>query len=207
MRNLVPDQQKYYENFADSVYAEFRKLRYGLATCTRVADLQLAEIRKEIVDFQMNDDGAALTDVSIQYMGWLPVYWPANNTDCNYQSPWTALNNYKIQRCSGGPTSIGLNYVGQNNSTNIIEVNAGGCITKINLNPVININNYNNSSFTYTQTTPSMVWYVTHNLNMIPNVFTEDQTGEDIDGVVTIIDNNNLMIAFSTAVAGKAYLS
>ena len=209
MRNLLPQKQKYLMNFANSVYAEFRQMKYGIQSCKRTGNPWLDEIRKDIVEYQSNDDGEALTQVSIQHMGWLPVYYPTSDSSCDYRPPWCDVSRYQIQTCNGGPRSIGMSYVGQNNSANLIEVNTGGCITRININPAITINNNNNSSFVFTQdcAQPQLVWYINHNLNIIPNVWTEDCNNNNIQGTTTVIDNNTISITFSTAVAGKAYLS
>lgn len=209
MRNLLPQKDKYLINFANSVYDEFRKLKYGIESCRKTGNIWLNEMRKDIVEYQSNDDGGALCDVSIQHMGWLPVYYPTTDESCDYQPPWCDVSKYQIRRCNRGPQGIGTSYVGQNNSTNLIEVNSGGCITRININPAITINNNNNSSFVFTQdcAQPQITWYINHNLNLVPNIWTVDCNGLNIDGTLTVIDNNTITITFSTAVAGKAYLS
>jgi hypothetical protein len=209
-RNLLFDKLKYYENFADSMYTEFRKLKYGIASCTKSGTKRyIDELRKEIVDYQSRDDGDALTEVSIQHMGWLPVYYPTYDKSCDYQPPWADMSKYHVKTCYGGPRSIGMSYVGQDNSTNLIEVNAGGCITRININPAITINNNNNSNFVFTQNCgdPQAVWYINHNLNIVPNVWAEDCSGNNISGVVDVVDNDTITLTFSSPVAGKAYLS
>lgn len=63
------------------------------------------------------------------------------------------------------------------------------------------------NSYVFTQEVPVTVWVIIHNLGYVPNVFIEDMSGNDILGVVTIINNNELTITFNSAVAGKAYLS
>jgi len=210
MRNLLPQKEKYLMNFANSVYDEYRKLKYGIQSCKKSGEIWLNEIRKDIAEYQSNDDGDALTQVSIQHMGWLPVYYPTTDETCDYQPPWMDVSKYQIQRCNRGPQGIGLSYVGQNNSTNLIEVNSGGCITRININPSITINNNNgNASFVFTQACnqPQTVWNINHNLNIVPNIWTEDCSGHNIQGTLAVVDNDNITITFSTAVAGKAYLS
>jgi hypothetical protein len=209
MRNLLPDKIKYYSNFANSMYAEYRKLKYGIATCKKTGKRYLDEIRKDIVNYQSNDDGQALSQVSINTMAWLPVYYPTNDQTCSYQPPWCDMSKYQVQKCTTGPTGVGMSYVGQGNSTNIIEVNTGGCVTRINLNPSITINNNNNASFVFTQdcAQPQLVWNINHNLNIVPNVWTVDCNGNNIQGTTAVINNNTITITFSTAVAGKAYLS
>jgi hypothetical protein len=210
MRNLLAEKDKYYKNFADAVYSEFNRIRYGINTCgwRSTTPLYLAEMRKEIVDYQAMDDGDALTQVSIQHMGWLPVYYPSYDSSCEYMPPWADMTRYRINRCSR-PNSIGMSYVGQNNSTNLIEVNAGGCITRININPSITINNNNNSNFVFTQNCadPQAIWYINHNLNIVPNVWAEDCNGDNISGVLDVVDNDTITLTFSSPVAGKAYLS
>lgn len=208
-RNLLFDKDKYYKNFANSVYDVFRKMKYGISSCKVKSSLYLDEIRKDIVDYQAHDDGGALTEVSIQHMGWLPVYYPTYDKSVDYCPPWADMSKYQIRSCNRPSSSLGMSYVDQTNSTNLIEVNAGGCITRINLNPSIVINNNNNSSFTFTQSCadPQPVWYINHNLNIVPNVWAEDCNGDNISGVVDVVDNNTITLTFSSAVAGKAYLS
>jgi hypothetical protein len=102
-----------------------------------------------------------------------------------------------------------MSYVGQDASTNLIEVNSGGCITLININPAITINT--GTAFTYVQNcaNPQTVWNINHNLGHTPNVWAEDcsDTPVNIEGTVTVINPNTITLTFSTAQAGKAYLS
>lgn len=205
-RNLLFEKDKYYCRYATSVYNEFRRMKYGIASCTILDDLMIDAVRKDIVDYQANNDAGALTEVSINHMSWLPVYFPTNDDSCEYQSPWD-MNRFCVKRSCTGPTGIGMSYVNQNTSTNLIEVNAGGCITRININPSITINT--GASFVYTQNcaSPALVWHVIHNLSYVPNAWMEDCNGEDISGTVTVVDNNQIDITFSSPQAGKAYLS
>jgi hypothetical protein len=100
-----------------------------------------------------------------------------------------------------------MSYADNNGSANIIEVNAGGCITRINVNPSITINN--GTSFTYAQncSDPQAVWYINHNLGYTPNVWTEDCDGNDISGTLAVVNTNTISITFSTPQAGTAHLS
>jgi len=212
MRNLLPQKDKYLMNFANTVYDQFRKMRYGIESCKKGRELYIDEMRKDLVMYQSNDDGEALSEVSIQHMGWLPVYYPSHDESCEYQPPWQDMSKYQVQRCNGGPTSIGMSYVGQNSSTNLIEVNAGGCVTRININPAIAINNYSGSpAFVFSQpcNNPQTVWNINHNLGFVPNVWSEDCSipAVNIEGTVHIVNLNTLTLTFSTPQAGKAYLS
>ena len=209
-RNLLSEKDKYYSNFADAMYAEFRKIKYGITSCKKkFTPLYLDSIRKELVDYQATDDGGALCEVSIQHMGWLPVYYPTYDKSCDYIPPWSDMSRYRVNRCSA-PTSVGISYVDQNTGVNIIEVNAGGCLTRINLNPSIVINNNSGTSaFEFVQNCadPQLIWYIVHNLNMVPNVWAEDCDGNNISGIVDVVDNNQITLTFSVPTAGKAYLS
>lgn len=205
-RNLLFEKDKYYCRFAESVYNEFRKMRYGIASCSMMDNLMIDSVRKSIVDYQANDDGGALTEVSINHMSWLPVYFPTNDTSCEYQSPWDA-SRFCVRRACSGPTSVGLNYTAGSISGNLIEVNAGGCITRINVNPSITVNN--GASYIYSQACddPQLVWTIYHNLGYVPNAWTIDCDSGNIVGDLVVLDNNTLRITFSTAQAGTAYLT
>lgn len=207
MRNLLPQKEKYLMNFANSVYAEFQKMKYGIQSCKKANELYIDEMRKDIVMYQSNDDGEALSQVSIQQMGWLPVYYPTTDDTCDYTPPWCDMSKYQVQRCNGGPTSVGMSYTGQTGGANLIEVNAGGCITRININPAITINT--GTAFTYAQNCadPQTVWYINHNLGYTPNAWSEDCDGNDISGTMAVVNSNTITITFSTPQAGKAYLS
>ena len=209
MRNLLPKKDKYSVNFANSVYDEFRKIKYGIASCNKKGKIWLDEIRKEIADYQSRDDGDALCEVSIKHMGWLPVYYPTTDETCEYRPPWCDPSKYQIQRCNSGPKAVGMSYVGNNISNNIIEVNSGGCITRININPAITINNTTGTAFTFIQNCadPQLVWYINHNLGYTPNAWSEDCSGNDISGTMAVVDADTITITFSTPQAGKAYLS
>ena len=151
-----------------------------------------------------------MCQVSIQHMGWLPVYYPTNDESCEYRPPWMDVSKYQIQRCSRGPQSIGMSYTGQNAGANLIEVNAGGCITRININPAITINN-GGTAFTFVQNCadPQTTWYINHNLGYVPNVWIEDCStpAVNISGTTHVVDDNNITITFSIPQAGTAYLS
>ncbi len=62
-------------------------------------------------------------------------------------------------------------------------------------------------SFVFTQDPAATVWVIIHNMGYVPNVFMEDLNGNDILGVVAIVNNNEITITFNNPVAGKAYLS
>lgn len=63
-------------------------------------------------------------------------------------------------------------------------------------------------AFTHTQSVPSAVWTVTHNLGYKPGgVIVEDSAGTEWVGEIDYVDNNTLTITFQGAFSGTAQLS
>ena len=205
MRTLLPKKEKYLKEFAESYNKIYRQLRYGIAGCKPGVDEDLAWIRKQIIDWQSSADEDALCQANVNYTTWMPVTY-RNDTSVQYNQSvdlWGA--GYLRGNVPNSPEQIGVGFAYGANNQNIIEVNTGGCVTRINLNPAITFNN--NSSFEFTQQTAATVWNISHNMGLKPNVKIEDLQGNDIVGVVDYIDNNTVRITFNQAVAGKAYLS
>ena len=203
MKNFLVNKDKHLLNFADVVYADFLKVRFGLASCRATISKELVEMRKELVDWQQNEDGGALTQTSISYVTWLGV-----NYDLDEIENSNVGIGYLQSPCPIGPTNLGLTYnYGNAQSQNIVEVNSGGCMTRINLNPTININTFASPQFTFVQETDANVWVINHNLGMVPNVFIQDPDGNDMEGLVEPINQNTITITFSAAVSGTAFLS
>lgn len=204
MKDFFSNKNRYYENFAYAVYRYHKKLRYGVSSCKPEIDLDLAMIRKELVDWQSNNDGEALCQTNMSFTTWLPVDYRddelARPKDLDRTGPGY-VHSYSVS----GPQTLGMGYTYGNGTQNIIEVNTGGCVTRINLNPAITVNN--GAAFQYSQGTASDTWVIHHNLGYVPNVWEKDLLGNNIDGTVEVVDLNNIIIHFSSAVAGVAYLS
>lgn len=198
MRTYLPNRVKYNKQFADAMHRLYKQMRYGIGSCKPDYNNQLVSMRKELVEWEANEDDGALSETKIQFKTWLGVKYD----DVLYSKGGTGF----IISDDGRAPSMGLNYTGtQQSGQNIIEINSGGCITRINLNPSIVINQ--NTSFVHTQSTPSTVWDITHSMNMVPNVTSEDTQGNDIVGILDVVDNNRIKLYFNIPVAGKAYLS
>ena len=61
--------------------------------------------------------------------------------------------------------------------------------------------------FTFTQSTATNTWNVTHNLGKFPSVSVVDSGDTVVYGDIDYIDNNSLTITFSAAFGGKAYMN
>jgi hypothetical protein len=59
----------------------------------------------------------------------------------------------------------------------------------------------------HTQNSPSSSWVIQHNLEFFPNVTVVDSGETQVEGNVIYNNINRVTIEFSTAFAGKAYLS
>lgn len=61
--------------------------------------------------------------------------------------------------------------------------------------------------YEYIKGTPSATWVINHNLGKKPSVTVIDSAGTEVEGQVVHTDINNLIITFSAAFSGKAYLN
>lgn len=62
-------------------------------------------------------------------------------------------------------------------------------------------------SFTFTQTTATDEWLITHNLDKHPSVAVVDSAGSAVVGSVTYLTNNQLKINFNAGFKGHAFLN
>jgi len=60
------------------------------------------------------------------------------------------------------------------------------------------------TSFVFTQTDPALVWTIDHNLNRVVGVIIYDTTNTEVEGVATLINNNQMTIAFNIPETGTA---
>lgn len=176
--------EKYSINFGNTVYSEFRKKKYGIKSCSLNRKYWLDEIRYQLLQYKKNDDADALCSVNIT----------ANLV------PSLSIIHDPMNKCN-----VQVKFTNGNATANIIEINSGGCITNLNVDPVVNIG----TSFKYTQdcATPSSQWTINHNLGLVPNIWVEDCSGVDLDAAVEVVDNNTIKLNFSQPVSGKAFLS
>jgi hypothetical protein len=64
-----------------------------------------------------------------------------------------------------------------------------------------------NRSYTHTQNLAATVWIVNHNMGRNPSITTVDTLGRPIFGEVQYVTTNQILVTFSTALSGTAYLN
>lgn len=62
-------------------------------------------------------------------------------------------------------------------------------------------------SFTFTQSAPSQNWIINHTLGYFPSLTVVDSSGSVVEGDVVYADADTLVVSFSAAFSGKAFLS
>lgn len=193
--------QKLEKKYADAVYKVFLEERYGIAPPSNTKSLEQLEAEKMLCDWKVLTDENSMTDSQLRYFANLPIYVNSElgttSTSSNYNYAGTSSNNATV-----------VYNTGINGLENIVEINAGGSITRINLNSIINVDNSPTDQYVHEQSTPSTLWVVNHNLGFVPgNELITDPDSNEIEGVTRVVDNNTIQIEFSEAVTGWVYVS
>lgn len=194
--------QKLNSKYAKSVYNIFLEERYGIEPCCETKPAEIIEAEKMLCDWNNLKDSDELSDSQIRYFANLPVYIDNKTKSVSNKS------HYRYAASSSSKTARVVYNTGIDGNENIVEINAGGAVTRINLNPIINIDNTNVDKFVFTQEEPAAIWVVEHNLEFVPgNELITDLDGNEIEGVTRVVNINTIQIEFSEPVAGYAYLS
>ncbi len=123
------------------------------------------------------------------------------------------LNNFGIYKCnnilpvSGDPNFLDLEIEAVNANGSIIEdffyaVAVYPGFVNPNIDP-----NVGDKTFVYTQSVAASTWNVQHDLEKFPSVSIVNDDNTQVFGGVEYIDNNNLIITFTAAFSGKAYMN
>jgi hypothetical protein len=62
-------------------------------------------------------------------------------------------------------------------------------------------------TYRHVQTIPATTWTIVHNLGFRPNVTVVDTAGEQVEGEVDYVSETTVVVTFTAAFAGDAYLS
>jgi len=62
-------------------------------------------------------------------------------------------------------------------------------------------------SYIHNQTTPSTTWTISHGLGFVPNITVVDSAGTVVEGSYNYPSASVVVLSFSGAFSGKAYLS
>ena len=183
------------KDFANSMYNRFRQDRFGI-TVKFTKDTEKLSNKLELCNWEKLGQDNNIDDVTIRTISNAAIYYnPLVRTGSRTTGP--RIN---------APIDANLSYVyGSGGQQNIIEINAGGAVTRINVNPLINVSR--NNEYTHEQLTAALEWVIIHNFGFIPNVYTTDLQGNEFEGVVVPIDESTLKIVFTEPVSGYAYLS
>lgn len=87
-----------------------------------------------------------------------------------------------------------------NTDTGVLELWTGTTFEEV-------ITDNGDKHFTFVQGVANTTWNVAHNLAKFPSVQVVDSGGSVVEGDITHTDNNNLVICFTSAFTGKAYLN
>ena len=191
--NYSDPKAQAYKEHADAVYKEFMQQRFGITVCCFPKSIDEIELDKELCDWKLLTGRDLLSEVQMRRYTVKPIFLGGEVDDTYYTQGKTADN-----------ASFNYQYA-YDAEQNIIEVNVGGSITRINVNPVINISR--NNEYTHNQLVPAMEWVITHNFGFTPNVFPTDLNGAEIEAVIKTVDDNTIKVCFTEPVAGYAYLT
>ena len=61
--------------------------------------------------------------------------------------------------------------------------------------------------YEHTQSVSSDLWTINHNMSKVPAVTIFDDSGNNVEGQITVVDSNNITIGFNTAFSGVAHLN
>jgi hypothetical protein len=85
---------------------------------------------------------------------------------------------------------------------------AAATITGTAAYPVLNLVLPSGGKYTHTQGTPATTWTINHNLGYEPGgVAIVDSGGTIVTGTVTYASVNQIVVSFTSAFGGKAYIS
>lgn len=101
---------------------------------------------------------------------------------------------------AGPPTTLSIGTVTTGNAP---SVSISGQAPNQTLSFVIPVG----GTYAHTQNTPASTWTITHSLGFYPNVTVSDSAGTILEGQIEYPNVTTVVLTFSAAFSGKAYLS
>lgn len=94
MKNYLKQKDKYIDDYADSMMRKYRNLKYGISSCHKDIDADLAAMRYEIVQWQSSPDFSTTSECKTDSKSWLPINLGGDGCDelCNV----TIINNNNV---------------------------------------------------------------------------------------------------------------
>ena len=146
--SYTKSSERLQKKYSDAVYKVFLEERYGIAPCGNGKSLEQLEAEKMLCDWKVLSADNSMSESQIRYFANLPVYVNSELGTTSNDS------HYNYTGSSSNSASVVYN-TGLNGLENIVEINAGGAVTRINLNSVINVDNSPTDQYTHHQETPS----------------------------------------------------
>jgi len=142
----------------------------------------------------------SVTDVSGQNVVAFMNYLVGNNILINRQNAISTFGHYKIDSYTANGDFYTLNL------TNI----AGNGVLEdkaVYDFAVFTLSSQGSPTFEFDQGVSATTWNIQHNLGKFPSITVIDTGDTVVTGEYTYTDNNNVVLNFSAAFAGKAYLN
>ena len=140
------------------------------------------------------------TDVSTQNVVAFMTYLVGNNILISKQNDISTFGHYKIDSYTANGDFYTLNL------TNI----AGNGVLEdkaVYDFAVFTLSSQGSPTFEFDQGVSATTWNIQHNLGKFPSITVIDTGDTVVTGEYTYTDNNNVVLNFSAAFAGKAYLN
>lgn len=81
MKDFASKQEKYFCTYADAVESNFKKIRYGVASCCPKEDVDLIAMRYELALWQSSMDYSSLSIIK-RNIKWKPFMFDSNPVTC-----------------------------------------------------------------------------------------------------------------------------
>jgi hypothetical protein len=164
-------------------------------------------------DFSGPADGSAMTaittiqlsivDKAAQNVVKFIEYLVGNNVLIGEQNNISTFGHFTIDSYTATAGSANLY------TLNLTNIGGNGNITDKLLYDfaVFTLSSQGTPTFQFTQGAPATTWNIQHNLGKFPSITVIDTGNTVVNGEYTYTDNNNVVLSFSAAFAGKAYLN